>query len=416
MSTETALALPSGFQKASSSLALTLGIEPRMMIDTIKRQCFPGQRPEDISDTQLAAFISVANSSRLNPLQPGMLFAYPSRNGGIVPMTGPDGVFKMLDEHITEGKLDGYECVVFPEDPTKEPTHATAKIWRKGSERPASFTALVSEWKVGNNPNWGSKPRHMIWLRAIKQCARQVIHGVPYDEEEAKVAGMINVTGTAEGAPAAEPEKRRPGRPKRTGLAVVEAETVTDERGATVITYGKEEQAAAAQVVAAAEEVPMDFPKKAESTPTAEEISAANAAAMAEREKKVEAAKPVQPPPPAPESAKPIEQPKPVAGAPITVRAKVLDFKCMFQTVGTEQIPIINANVTGAQFQGRVIHRHGCKVVGKNEDGSTKWEASPDWDAAIEAPDVEFVLKPTPAKSGATLYLVQSMTLPVPEE
>ncbi len=195
MSSELATApVNTGFHKATTQLSTTLGIEPRMMVDTLKKQCFPGMRSEDISDAQLAAFISVANTMGLNPLIPGMLYAYPGKNGGIIPVSGPDGVLKKLDEHISDQKLDGYECVVYPEDPSLPPTHAVAKIWRKGSERPALFTAVFKEWIVQSNPNWQTRPRHMIWLRAIKQAARQVIHGVPFDEDDVKIGDMVNVT------------------------------------------------------------------------------------------------------------------------------------------------------------------------------------------------------------------------------
>lgn len=211
MSTESQLAtapVTPGFHRATSALSEVLGVDPRMMVDTIKKQCFPGMHADQISDAQLAAFISVANTLKLNPLIPGMLYAYPGKNGGIVPVTGPDGVLMKLDENISDGKLDGYECEVFPADVTQKPTHAVAKIYRKGSDKPATFTAIFVEWVVGSNPNWSSRPRHMIWLRAIKQCARQVIHGVPFDEDDVKIGDMVNVTPEA-------PPVERPAPPKR---------------------------------------------------------------------------------------------------------------------------------------------------------------------------------------------------------
>ena len=55
MSTE--LAVPTQpFQKASTSLAVALGVEPSMMIETIKKQCFKSMNAADVSDAQLAAF------------------------------------------------------------------------------------------------------------------------------------------------------------------------------------------------------------------------------------------------------------------------------------------------------------------------------------------------------------------------
>lgn len=200
---------------SSTKLSTFLGIEKGMMLDTIKAQCFKGKRPDEVSDEQLAAFCSVASSLELNPLLPGMLYAYPERNGGITPIVGPDGTFKKLSEM----KGVTYECEVFPEDVTLPPTHATARIYTaECGERPHTYTAIFKEWAVSNNPNWNTRPRHMLWLRAIKQCARQVIHGMPMDEDERHIAGLVNVTpDSAESTPEEEKKSKRPPAPERTG-------------------------------------------------------------------------------------------------------------------------------------------------------------------------------------------------------
>lgn len=112
-------------ERASNQLAAFLGMDQGMMLDTLKAQCFKGKHPDEISDTQLAAFVSVANIVKLNPLLPGMLYAYPEKNGGITPIVGPDGTMKKLQELIDAGTLLGYECTVFPDDPALPPTHAT---------------------------------------------------------------------------------------------------------------------------------------------------------------------------------------------------------------------------------------------------------------------------------------------------
>ena len=133
------------FVKASTSLSQFLGVEPGMMIETIKRQCFPSLKAEDVTDAQLAAFISIANGLRVNPLLPGFLYSYPGKNGGIQPILGPDGMFKLLSERTD---VDSWETQVFPEDVALPPTHAITKIWRKGIERPISYTAVFSEWNA----------------------------------------------------------------------------------------------------------------------------------------------------------------------------------------------------------------------------------------------------------------------------
>lgn len=222
MSNELAVKSEPVFVKASSQLSAFLGIETGMMIETLKAQCFKGKRPDEVTDAQLAAFISVANALQLNPLVPGMLYCYPSKNGGIDPISGPDGVMKKLDEFVSSGKLDGYECEVFPPDAALPPTHATATIHRKGSSHPSKYTAIFKEWVVPSSPVWTQKPRHMLWIRALKQCARQVIHGLPMDDEEYKIAQMVNVTPGAEPAPEAD-KIDRPAPRKRSdkGVAAV---------------------------------------------------------------------------------------------------------------------------------------------------------------------------------------------------
>ena len=180
--------------RASHQLAQFIGMEPGVMLDTIKAQCFKGN-PANISNEQLAAFVSIANEMQVNPLLPGMLYAYPIQGGGIVPMMGPDGIFKKLAEHP---EIENWETEVFPADVMLPPTHAISKIFRKGRERPITYTAVFSEWKIGSNPNWNSRPRHMLALRALKHCARQIIHGIPFDEDERTIMGEINVTPSSE--------------------------------------------------------------------------------------------------------------------------------------------------------------------------------------------------------------------------
>lgn len=230
MSTELAVKSEQPFVNAQTLLSTHLGIEPKVMIDTIKAQCFKGKRPDEVTDAQLAAFISVCNTMDLNPLVQGMVYAYPERNGGICAILGPDGTMKKIDEFISAGKLDGYECEVYPEDMSKPPTHATATIWRKGSDKPAKYTASFKEWNVSSNPNWNSRPRHMLWIRALKQAARQVIHGLPFDDDEYKIAQMQNVTPEgAEGETTPVPERPKVERAKRGAAKAME----NADKGAT---------------------------------------------------------------------------------------------------------------------------------------------------------------------------------------
>ena len=229
MSNETQLA-ESKPRRASTELANFIGMAPDAMLDTIKAQCFKCS-PSQVTDAQLGAFIAVCNEMKVNPLLPGMIYAYPNQ-GGIVPMMGPDFVFKKLGEHTD---IESWEVEVFPADPELPPTHAIAKIWRKGRDRPISYTAFLKEWKMPSNPNWSSRPRHMLFTRALKQCARQVIHSMPFDEDDRRMMGVIDIQSevvgqqTLETTPVTRPAipTRGPGRPKK-GLAAAASTPVAE--------------------------------------------------------------------------------------------------------------------------------------------------------------------------------------------
>ncbi len=192
--------------KASQQLAALIGMDPGAMLEAIKAQCFKGNS-SNITNEQLAAFVSIAADMGVNPFLPDMLYAFPGQGGSIIPIMGPSGVYKKLMEHPD---VDSWETIVYPEDVALPPTHATTKIWRKGRERPLQYTALMSEWRVTQNPNWNNRPRHMLSLRSLKHCARQIIHGIPYDADDRVIMEQeINVT------PGAEPEKKEETQQKR---------------------------------------------------------------------------------------------------------------------------------------------------------------------------------------------------------
>jgi hypothetical protein len=216
------------------------GIEQKTLVEVIKSQCFRGIRPENVTDAQLAAFISVANSiPNINPLLPGFLYAYiDDRTQSVVPMLGPESIFSMLynnddlvspgegkPAYFTEHAMEGDEpiCTAFI-------NHRTKGTLRK--------KIYVREWIVEKNPNWQKRPKHMAELRALKQCARQVIHGMPEDEDEKMLREMQNVTpGAAARAdlPPAETKgianvKETVKRNKRAEPPPVDAEVVTESK------------------------------------------------------------------------------------------------------------------------------------------------------------------------------------------
>jgi hypothetical protein len=170
---------------ASDILAGKLAMDPRGMVNTIKAMCFKCD-PSKVTNEQLAAYCVVANDLGINPLITGMLYAYPTTGGGIVPMVGPDAVFKMLGAHPDYEGLTTEEH----EDTAGNVVAVTAYLHRKG-KLPAIYKARLSEWFMPSNPNWKARPVHMLRLRAIKHAAREIIHGIPMDREELEMIKAV---------------------------------------------------------------------------------------------------------------------------------------------------------------------------------------------------------------------------------
>jgi hypothetical protein len=167
------------------ALARSLNIDPDQLVAVVKSQCFKGD-PRSITNEQLTAFLSVAADLGVNPLLPGMLYAYPIAGGGIVPMIGPDGVYTMLARRPEYG---GHRFEYEYHERTL--VAVTCYIAWRGRELPVSKRIIVAEWEMGANPNWKTRRTHMAETRALKQAARQVIHGLPWDEEERRIAQAV---------------------------------------------------------------------------------------------------------------------------------------------------------------------------------------------------------------------------------
>jgi hypothetical protein len=312
---------------ASAELASFIGMEQRTMLDVLKAQCF--RNANTVSDAQLAAFISIARDMKVNPLLPGMCYAYPTSGGGIVPMIGPAGVYKKLMEHPD---VAGWDTVVYPEDVTLPATHATTLIYRKSSEKyPIKYTAILKEWKVASNPNWVSRERHMLGLRSLKKAAEQIIHGLPYDEDDKVIGDMLNVTPEAATVP------ERPAPPPRA------------KKGAAVAQEAA--KAAVTEVEVVAEKVAEPVVAKEPEPVKADPVVAAPAP------KEEPAAAPV----PAPEpkflvALKDAEK--------VTVNVTVTKAFTMWVTAKGNKHATVQAEVEG-EFAGKVYHFGGAKLDGE---------------------------------------------------
>jgi hypothetical protein len=81
-------------------------------------------------------------------------------------------------------EVEGWETVI--EWDNGAPFACTATIFRVG-KRPIVKRCLLSEWRMSSNPNWASRPAHMLEIRTLKHAARQIIHGLPLDADELRI-------------------------------------------------------------------------------------------------------------------------------------------------------------------------------------------------------------------------------------
>lgn len=142
------------------------------LVQTLKATAFKGQ----VSDAQMTALIVVANQYGLNPWTKE-IYAYPGKNGDIVPVVGVDGWARIINSHP---EFDGMEFETDAES-------CTCIMYRKDRSRPIKITEYLDECRNANSIPWKTHPRRMLRHKAMIQCARLAFgFGGIYDKDEAE--------------------------------------------------------------------------------------------------------------------------------------------------------------------------------------------------------------------------------------
>lgn len=168
-------------------------VDPDLVATVLIQTCFKQQ----VSFAQMTALLIVAKQYNLNPFT-REIYAYPDRNGGIVPIVGVDGWCNMVNSH---SEFSGMEFRYSDElEPLIDKETVKAHAWvecflyRKDRERPVVVREYLSETyktapiKHGQRKDgaWQSHPNRMLRHKALIQCARYAFGftGV-YDPDEA---------------------------------------------------------------------------------------------------------------------------------------------------------------------------------------------------------------------------------------
>lgn len=170
-------------------LAEKYSVDPDKLLSTLKATCFRQKEGVVISNEQMMTLLIVADQYQLNPFIKE-IYAYPEKNGGVVPVVGVDGWARIInshpafngvqfgysDERITHKKHECYEWII-------------CTIHRKDRHYPTVIREYFSE--VVRTANfqlpWDSHPNRMHRHKTLIQCAR-VAFGFAgiYDQDEAE--------------------------------------------------------------------------------------------------------------------------------------------------------------------------------------------------------------------------------------
>ncbi len=141
------------------------------LLETLKNTAFKGATNE-----QLMALCIVADQYKLNPFTKE-IYAFPDKNGGIVPVVGIDGWLRIINEHQ---QFDGMTVDCTPDE-------CTVTIHRKDRTHATVLTEYMAEVRRDNSAPWKSHPMRMLRHKAIIQCARAAFgYGGIKDPDEAE--------------------------------------------------------------------------------------------------------------------------------------------------------------------------------------------------------------------------------------
>lgn len=173
-------------QSLLAKFASRYSVEPKKLLDTLKATCFKGAA----SDEQMISLLIVADQYHLNPFTKE-IYAFPDKNGGIVPVVGVDGWLRIINTHP---QFDYMELAY--SDDGEDDIWTQATIFRKDRPSPTIIREYMDECRRDTAP-WKSHPRRMLRHKAVIQCGRVAFGFVGiYDPDEAdRIVSIVDQPG-----------------------------------------------------------------------------------------------------------------------------------------------------------------------------------------------------------------------------
>ncbi len=176
---------PSESKQYLKDYAKERGMEhnPSVLESALKSSVFNSKKP--ITDVQLALMINVCRKYQLDPMLKE-IYAYPSRDGGIVPFLGVDGWVNLMlrSPHYKNHEFNYAEEIVEFNN-RKIPEWIECIITKKSGDS-VKIREYYEETKRSTDV-WNSMPNRMLRHKALIQCIRITFgYAGIYDEDDAK--------------------------------------------------------------------------------------------------------------------------------------------------------------------------------------------------------------------------------------
>lgn len=195
-------------QKLFERFSTKFGIDPDLLVATMKATCFRGQKTDapPITNEQLAMLLIVADQYNLNPFTKE-IYAYPDKAGGIVAVVSVDGWIRIINEHeqfngmtiveseavITDNSdrkhkhkpcFEWMECTIFRKD--REHHLPIKEYFDEVYRQSLNVKGNDGSWYEVQTP-WQTHTKRLMRHKTIIQSGR-VTFGFAgiYDEEEAQ--------------------------------------------------------------------------------------------------------------------------------------------------------------------------------------------------------------------------------------
>src|SRR3990167_195167 len=201
MTTKTEVVKAGNRASILSKLGGKYNVDPQKLLETLKATAFK-IKSGTVTDEQMVSLLVVADQYDLNPFT-REIFAFPDKQGGVVPVVGVDGWSRIIN---SPPQADGFEFTesedtITPEDGKPCPAWIEVTIYRKDRTHPIKAKEYLDEvyrpaFKGQDGKKffgpWQTHTKRFLRHKALIQGARLAFGfaGIYYEDEAGRIIEM----------------------------------------------------------------------------------------------------------------------------------------------------------------------------------------------------------------------------------